>query len=278
MRTALALPILLLALPAQAKPTMVTPGQVYPAGTHVGFEELGISFRLPKAFKGALRDEVFLMASDQERGMILGIADTGVSMTDMIQQMSQPIPLDSTVLQPVGQPTRGRGKTVSSKYTATVGDQVLAGRARARLLKDGTAVAFISIAPSAKSAQQRLDAIFRSLRQMPKPKPGQSSGQWANKLRGNTLTYMKTGNGLSTKRHIQLCPNGQFTYYSSESYLSGSFSGVGQGNNRGTYVIRGNALVLTWANGNVDRRSLSTKNGKTFVNGVRWFVQSGTDC
>jgi hypothetical protein len=156
------------------------------------------------------------------------------------------------------------------------GAQRLTGWAEARLLDNGVAALMIAVGPKPKVARQRLRRTLRSARTMKPPKAGKSSGPWAQRLRGQTLLYLKTEGGLSTKKRLELCPGGRFAYRGHESYLSGSFSGVGTDGSSGTWAIRGQTLVLTWSSGRVDRRRLRADGGKTYVDGVRWFVKPGT--
>ncbi|MCA9550625.1 MAG: hypothetical protein KC933_11360 [Myxococcales bacterium] len=275
---ALVVPLTLLAGSASGA-TPVVPGEVYPAGTRVAFPSLGLSFVIPDAFQGGLspNGSVFLMGSDSEQGLVVGLADEGVTADALVEELSRPIPIDaSTSLQPSGR-AKQKGAEVSNRYSVR-GDRGFAGWARARLFEGGVAVAFISLAPDAKAARRRLDAVFDGLQVLPKPRPAASASPWAARLAGNTLTYMKTKNGLSTKLHFQLCPDGRFLYSGSDGYLSGGFSASGRSSDQGTWSLEGDTLTFTWADGSVDRRTLTADGGKTFLNGVRWFVESGTNC
>lgn len=278
MRPLLALSLLLLSAPAFGASPLAEPGQVYTGGTRVRIPELWVSFVVPKDMKGGLTEEAFVMGSDTKPAIVIGVGDRGLSLAQVKAVFSQPLPLDGmTVLQPAGAPTV-KGRTVKNRYSVQTANGTLVGLSEAKILKNGAAVGFISLAPDAKAAGRRLRRVMKTVRvekRPPAPKPGQASGSWAKRLPGNTLLYMKTANGLSTKTRIELCRNGQFIYYSHDNYMSGGFSSVAQGGNQGTWSLRGGTLTLTWANGNVDRRTLRAEGGKTFVDGTRWFVTDG---
>lgn len=273
--------LILLSAPALAgRPAEVAPGQVYAGGQRVGFSSLGVSFVIPKGMQGRLNDDgsAFVMVSQQPKGLLVGVADKGTTLEEVQALLSSPIPLDPmTVLQPAG-PAKRRGGEVVNAYSVESGGRTWRGAARAKVLDNGTAVAFLSVAPKEKRARRRLQAAFRSLRVMKTPKAPKSAGPWAARLRGKRLTYMKTANGLSTEKHVDLCANGRFYYRGEESYLSGGFTAAGAGRNEGTWAARGSVLVLTWADGSVDRRTLSRQGGKTFVDGTRWFLVDAEGC
>jgi hypothetical protein len=188
--------------------------------------------------------------------------------------MTEPLPFQGAVLMPAGQP-KTKGSILTQTYTAANG--IALARATVR---DGLAVGFVGI--GAKSDEKRLDAVLRRLTKslsVKRPKaPKSDGGAWAQKLTGYALEYLKTGNGLSTKHTIHLCPNGSFSESGGDSYLSGGFSAVGSHGGGGRWAIRGARLILTYPNGQTSTYRLTAEGSKTFLNGYRYFVVNAARC
>ena len=114
-----------------------------------------------------------------------------------------------------------------------------------------------------------------------KPSVSPIAGKWKRQLTGKKLQYMKTANGFSDKIIIGLCPNGDFSYYSNSSGMSGGMDVLtyaGQNKNHGRWHIKSSRqngiLILTFSNGEVYEYTLSTRvdSGAINLNGSRYFV------
>jgi hypothetical protein len=124
------------------------------------------------------------------------------------------------------------------------------------------------------------------------PPAGQESAdtpqakQWKQRLSGKKLTYLSSinggsGGGGSSQTIILLSPNGGFTYHSSGSlavYGEGAnASSVSKDEGEGTWRIvtkdSQTVLELRFKDGKpIKRYALTASEGKTFLNGTRYFV------
>jgi len=111
--------------------------------------------------------------------------------------------------------------------------------------------------------------------------------QWKQQLSNKQLLYLYTGNGLSDKITIDLCPNGRFKYQSDGSYTSGGyaqFSYAGTDANSGSWkVVSKNTLpvlVLFFNNGEVTEYTLANRSAGNEINlnGKRYFVRATEMC
>lgn len=264
------------------------PGRKYAGGTRVRISTLGLSFAVPKGWVGALSPDgsSFLIGHETKPGLVVGRAEPGATMDGLKAQLGQPLPLDeATVLQPVGTPSM-RGKNVTAEYTLRTPDgQQFVGVAEAMITGKGTAVAFVAMGPTASKGEYRtlVRGVIASVRTVAPPK-GSSSGAWADALRGKALTFLKTSNGLSQKKHLSLCADGSFRFVGSETYLSSGggsdFSAVGRDGDAGRWVIQGSTLSLTGNDGSVSTFGLAEngQRGELLVNGNRWFVTRDARC
>lgn len=110
--------------------------------------------------------------------------------------------------------------------------------------------------------------------------------EWRRYLTGKRMRYMRTISGSSTDESYFLCSDGSFSETSSSSnYTSGggvSVYGQGSGSNYGRWEIQpvnGQAhMILQYPNGEVYRMLLEDRDGKTIMNGSRYFVVENDRC
>jgi hypothetical protein len=135
-----------------------------------------------------------------------------------------------------------------------------------------------------------------------KPKPVPVDEKWIQSLSGRKLTYMSSSSSSSydgsstsssTRESYGFCPDGTFYQKGSDSYSvsagqgsgsqvgSGS-SAMGRGNGRSegrwTVLLKGNQsiLKLTYSTGSVAEKHIYKDDGKTYMDGTRYFRTGGT--
>ena len=90
-----------------------------------------------------------------------------------------------------------------------------------------------------------------------------------------------TGGGYSDKEIIDLCSQGFFKFYSS-SMMSADTGGASANSNSrdqgaGSWKItNGNVLELSFHNGEIKQYALTSDEGKTMLNGYRYYCTYGT--
>lgn len=112
--------------------------------------------------------------------------------------------------------------------------------------------------------------------------------EWRSRLADTRLTYMSSYSsgygdsygGYSVQRAMDLCNKGYFTYAGSSSFSANapgaSAYNAGNSGGDGTWVIvdggSGTAVLqLHFNNGETARYTLGMQDGKTYLNGERWF-------
>ena len=245
----------------------------------MGFDPIGLSVRVPQGFQAELTNEgAFVLASDAPLAQAIGVGAPGQTKAALAQQMTAVIPIGGGYFRPDGAP-KSQGPFLVNRYTGTFGDKTLVGWAQARLYGDGVGVTFLAIAETEPVARRITAMLFKSIRPLPKPsKTEVSTGPWAARLSGKSWVYLKTSNGLSTKKRFVLCADGRFSYYGSESYVSGGFSALGRDGSEGRWMIQGSTLTLNWNDGDVVRSTVSADGSRTYFDGVRWFQEGPAGC
>ena len=273
-------------------------GRTYNAGTRVRSPELGISFVVPSEWSGGVPDGVgaFLLASNTRPGLGLAMSQRSASRDEVLHAMGQPLTLDeSTVLQPQGEP-EVEGRWVKARFSWSDGFDTLAGRAMALVDPGGNGVLYVAVGPETEAghyadlvAGLASSTIVAPVGQkVAKPAAGGSTPlaeEWDAHLRGRRLTYITSyssgsSGGFSERKEAFLCRDGQFLYSNSSSLSvdtgGASAFGGGQGSGGGEWkvVTEGSSagIEFRWRDGETSRHLLEFTDGKTYVDGSRWFV------
>ena len=278
----------------------LVPGQSYSGGTQVGSSTLGVSFEIPQDWLGGIPQgaEALMLGSNTRPGLVLAIGQQSTDVSEVVATMSQPVPLDnSIVLMPQGQP-QVSGRWVNCWYFASDGFTSYTGYAMALVDPDGKGVLFIAAGPQGEADYyQTLVNQMASTTQTisfsggstttAQGDAGDESSQvvqeWIDFLAGQRMTYMSSASSFSggvdssTRRDMYLCRDGRFIY-EDESLISidsGSGSG-GQESDTGRWriVTQGGTvgIELTWDSGGESAHLLEYVNGETHLDGERWFV------
>ena len=99
---------------------VIIPGREYMAGTRVQNAYRGVSFIIPRDWKGAMPPDqrIFLMSSDQKAGVGIAIFQSAVSEQEIVQYLKQSQNLgDNVILKPVGEP-KIAGSKITMNYTS----------------------------------------------------------------------------------------------------------------------------------------------------------------
>jgi len=278
--------------------TELAPGVLYAGGAQLKVSVLGVEFTVPKNWQALLPQgaEVLFMEPENAVARIIISAVPDSTETDIRQQLMQSQDLDMhTKLIPVGKPDK-KGDTFSQQYRFEgFNSQQLAAKAFARIGKNKTAFVLMILEPEAdpkftQMAKKLVQLVRFTQPVQPATQATNKSGNinWEQELKGRTLKYMNTSNGLSVTKLMNLCSDYSFSYSDNDSYVSSNaisdFSASNQTGNSGRWHIEGNQLTLQWSDGSVSRFSLSRRYVEewdewgTFVDENRWFNLTNNVC
>lgn len=262
----------------------------------VDYKVLGINFTIPNGWVGQEGDGMYVMGSNSIPGVILMTTNAATTVDQMKQEARLGIvDQTGTNLQLSGDFESVGTKGVGAEFLGTLEFQAAKAYVIGVVNPFGQGVTIIAVTLKDKyTADHKAAAITlaKSL-QFKKPVYGPIAEQWKKDLDGVRLTYMDSyssvdysnpnytsGGGYSTKKVIDLCPQGYFTYNGSHSMsldLPGSTtSSNGGGKGTGTWKVIANTsgqavLQLNYYDGDVSEYVLTTEDGKTMLNGTRYF-------
>jgi len=129
------------------------------------------------------------------------------------------------------------------------------------------------------------DSLFNSIAFI-KYSADKSVNKWRKYLSGKRLAYRSTHGGGSTREDYYLCSNGSLLQSGGSSNYSagGGVSVYGQANNRNTgrwhiqTINRKPHIIFNYGGGSSETALLEDKDGKTLLNGSRYFVVENDRC
>ncbi len=278
--------------------TEISPGVLYQPGTQLQVSTLGISFQVPQNWQAILPQgsEVLIMEPTNAVARIILSAVPGSNAQTIEQLMSQVQMLDAmSQLQPSGQLKRDQQLFLRDYNIVGQNQQNLKASAYARLGDNQTAVFVILLQGQdqdgmAKVGRQFIQSVkFDEVKTEFQVQAEASKNiDWNQELKGRTLRYLRTENGLSIDKNMSFCSDGTFAYSDDDSYLSNdamtSFSATSNSDNFGRWQIQGNQIILSWNDGSRSQFTLSRRYVEdwgewgTFVDDERWFNVQNKVC
>lgn len=269
----------------------------------------GITFTVPEGWVAASTPEGYIFGHTVVPGMILLSPMHHEDLAALARIFSEPTDDGTSVLHAVEGPEVGADSTVKVVQAGTMQGTPVKVVAIARLnpYHGSTAnlMAFAASGEYGEALDQALMALHRSVRYAPAGAPvprsvdavqedGPVDNLWKQRLSGTRLTYMDSysspaateggiSGGYSVHRRIDLCPEGHFkTDASSEHTFSGedvSAAGSGSSSGQGTWNAMHNAdgnvvLRLRFNDGHTVDHRLGWEDGRTYLDGERWFRTS----
>jgi hypothetical protein len=114
--------------------------------------------------------------------------------------------------------------------------------------------------------------------------------QWLEHLRGKKVSFLESyssgaSGGYAMRRDFYLCSDGRFSFRENSSvsiYVPGASAGSGgrsSGEGRWRVLAQGEhaVLELAWSDGAVAVRRLEYAEGRTYIDGERWYVTEEND-
>lgn len=261
----------------------------------------GFSYTIPEGWVGAASSEGVMIGHATVPGMVLLAPKRHSDKAALKRTFAEPTDDGASTLAAVAPPQILADGSVRVEQRGTVEGMPVKVLAIAKLNPHGGNTAnLMALAPAdgfSAELEQALMAVHRSVRYTPvATQPGNAGAdgpvdaQWKQRLTGARLTYMDSynspaaieggiGGGYSIHRRIDLCPEGHFktdgstshTFSGAEVSAVGSGSSAGEGRWSAVRGADGALLRLRFNDGRTVEYRLSWQEGKTYLNGERWY-------
>lgn len=262
-------------------------GQEYEPGTRVGLPTTGVSFIIPRDWRGGMPPDqaVFILASHNKPGIGMVIMQTGMNQDNLIKFLSERQDLgDNIVLKPEGSP-----KITDSRIQMNYTHVFYTGKAFGILGPHQNSVTFFFTGPTSEKEyyQTLLDKLIASVN-FSKPETGNLIEEWKKLLSGMMLKKLESYSsndadggyaGYSSEETVHLCSDGTYTYSSSTNLGVDGGGGASSGydtessDEQGKWqvVVMGNQamLLLEASNGPQTHQRLAFDGERTFLDGNR---------
>lgn len=266
---------------------------------------LGFAFTIPEGWVGARAEGGYVFGHSTIAGAILLSASHHSDLEALARTFSEPTNDDASFLKAQTPPHVGPDSTVRVVQTGTWDGTPAKVIAVAKLNPYGGNTAnFLALAPEdvfgaeLEAALLAMEQSIHYLRMAPVAHIAVEEGTiddiWSERLSGTRLTYLESysspapvegsiGGGYSIDRRIDLCPEGYYTtgshsehtFSGSEVSAAGSERTKGAGRWSAVQPADGNAVLrLAAHDGNVREYRLGYEDGKTYLNGERWYRTS----
>ncbi len=278
------------------------------------FPALGITLTIPNNWVGQENEIGYAMGSYTEPGLIMVIPHQTRELDQLKQEARQGLADEQgTMLQLHGDLDAFGAQGIQAHFQGTISWQPAKAYAVGLINPHGgTGITILAIStvdqftdmhktlPQTIAESVIFEKVATSVSSINKSTnvAGAGSADWAALLQNARLTYMNsyysnsgsydgysTGGGYSDKEVIDLCAQGYFRHSNSSSLsidTGGTFgssysSGQGDGTWKVTRDNQGQAILeLTFLNGKVSQYVLALEDGKTFLNGYRYYRTYGT--
>lgn len=266
---------------------------------------MGFEFTIPEDWVGTRAESGYVIGHTTIPGAILLSADHHVDFDALVHAFSEPTSDGNSALEAVGPPEMIADSTVKVVQSGTIEGTPVKVIAIAKLHpRNGNTANLLALAPSEAfgmeleaalyKIQQSVQYVDAPARQEDAENDAAIDQAWKERLSGTRLTYLESysspvptegsiGGGYSIDRRIDLCPEGHYkTGSQSEHTFSGSdvsAYGSDQTSGFGTWramIMRDgtSTLQLRAHDGSAREYQLGFEDGKTYLNGQRWYRTS----
>ena len=271
--------LLLLSLPVAQAGAQLT-GQV-------DLEQIGVSFTIPDRWVGQLDDQAFVMGGQEEPGLILMVLHEFETLEEIRREAGQGIDDGGIKLRLDGELEAIGDQALGGAFQGTIEGSPARVYMVATLNPHGEGVTIMAMTDEANYSERyrelaRQVAASLVFTAVETPPLVQQAQQMLTHTRLNYLSSYSSGSagGTSSRRHMDLCPDGRFSYQSSSSLTvdtGGAFgSSFGSDDGTGTWAVVPSgagqvALELRFDDGRVWSYELSFQDGSTYLDGTRYF-------
>ena len=265
---------------------------------HIELAELGLSFDIPQGWTGQQQEDYIILGHETIPGLMI-LSQNKAKNVETLKNLSMETILEEGLfLEPEGDFNIISDARVEGNYKGSYQGEEVHAFAIGLVHSKGTGMNILILTNSDNFSdihRQEAKKLARTV-QLVQPKDADNTRFWKDRIVGWQLKYMHTSggsdysggySGTSDVVMINLCTNGQFTYYSNSNSSFDSSGGFGYANankdTRGTYRIysEGNStyLDLQYENGSVSTYELTVNsNDNTLLDGSRYFVTTLEGC
>ena len=253
---------------------IVHTGMQYDPGTRIQFPSYGISFIVPREWKGGLAadDDAFIMASDTKPGIGLAIFKSGNSQKDLENYLQAVQNLgDNIILQP-----EGKIQIKESELSQNYSSLLYRGKAIAKTGSHGHSVIIFFAGPTAQEKYYSSVAEkISSMVSFSKPDPALTVKDWQKRLEGMMLEKSVSAGDSSELEESQKIIIDVIHFCKDSNYRSG---GMSAGKWKIQVTNLETQLVLLGSDQSTSVYSLGIADDKVSLNGVHYKLQKSVEC
>lgn len=278
------------------------------ANDRVDYPYLGVQFSIPAGWQGFEDEDAYVMQSAQHAGALIMMLNPAQSITELKSQADAGI-VDgfTTMLSRQSDFTQigaeGLGADFAGFYEGIPAKAFVIGLINP--FGNSLMIGAVTEKNDFSDEYRQLAINLANSVAFAIPQDSQQTLAWRQDLPGNSLTYLKssyssgasyvdssgmsfgTYSSYSSRRVISFCNAQRFNFYfSSQSSFDagGGFGSTSSGDDsQGNWQITtdndgGSTLLLRFDNGEERRYSLLSENGRTYLNGDRYYLGDAKGC
>ena len=258
---------------------VILPGKEFRAGARVQNAYRGVSFIIPRDWKGAMPPDqrVFLMSSHVIAGIGMAIFQSAVSEAEIVQYLKKIQNLgENVILKPVGEPKINESQ-ITMEYTSMTNS----GYALARSGPYKNTILFLFAGPTKdKEYYKKLVDKLNSTVKFSVPNPSMLSTAWASALYGKMLKNVSVDDPTgSFPTVVHLCQDGK-----AQAVLTTERKNIDETPTliNGSWRVKSEGaqayLVFTPSQGKTVRASLDVFGNYVILEGGRYFLTASDMC
>ncbi len=250
----------------------------------------GVSFTIPDGWLGQVSENVLVLGSNTETGLMLVMEHAYSTVQQLKEEADKGLNEEGFFLSRTGAyeniGTNGVGAIFEGSIQGSPAKAYIASLVNP--YGSGLTIMAMTTADVYSARYRELALGFAKSVKFSKAVIPPVVNEWRESLKNVKLTYLSSYNsvgngsygGINDQEEIHLCAAGYFKYSSNSSVTidTGGASGYSAGNGTGTgkWEVTGDgsggaALKLIFDNGDIRTYTLSNEDGKTFLNGKRYF-------
>jgi hypothetical protein len=256
----------------------------------------GVRFTPPAGYQ-AQRDQIgYLFKSPNKEAGLAVMPHTSATLADLRRIATEGFISGDTKLTPRGPVQQVNANTIAVDYAGTLEGEGARARMVAVLSPHGGGALVMAMAPAQQFTADHAasaETVARTFR-FEKIDTTSVTGFWRQRLIGRKLQYFSRYSssgvggfsGYSEHKQLSLCSDGSFLFngdFSGAINVPGASANLGnRGGNAGSWKIvpqlKQAVLQLSFADGSEASYTLAIEDGKTFLNGNRWYLDDKSDC